>query len=53
MSKIDPSGRHEGVVKFKETFGPERLPVKRWEWRNPFVETIANVKRKIVGGLRL
>lgn len=53
MSKIDPSGGHEGVVKFKEAFGPERLSVKRWKWRNPLVGTIANVKRKIVGSLRL
>jgi hypothetical protein len=50
---FNPSGGHEGTLRFKETFGPERLPVKRWEWRNPFVGTITNVKRKIVGGLRL
>jgi hypothetical protein len=50
---FNPSGGHEGTVRFKETFGPEKLPVKRWKWRNPFVETILNIKRKIVGDLRL
>lgn len=50
---FNPSGGHEGTVRFKEAFGTERLPVKRWEWKNPFVKTIANVKRKIAGSLRL
>lgn len=48
---FNPSGGHEGTAKFKENFGPERLPVKRWGWKNPFVRTITNIKRKIMAGL--
>lgn len=50
---FNPSGGHEGTMRFKEAFGPEKLPFKRGEWKNPFVEKIVNIKRKIVGGLKL
>ena len=50
---FNPSGGHEGTVRFKETFGPERLPIKRYKWKNPFVEAIINVKRKIKCGSKL
>ena len=50
---FNPSGGHEGTMRFKESFGPERLPVKRWRWGNPFIKTIVNIKRKIVGDLKL
>jgi len=44
---FNPSGGHEGTMRFKESFGPERLPVKRWEWKNPFVKTIVNIKKRL------
>jgi len=44
---FNPSGGHEGTVRFKEAFGPKRLPVKRWRWENPFVKAITNIKRNM------
>jgi hypothetical protein len=50
---FNPSGGHEGTVKFKEAFGIDKLLIKRWEWESPFIRTIAGVKRKIVAGLKI
>ena len=46
---FNPSGGHEGVVRFKETFGTEKLTIKRWKWENSFIKKIAHVKRNIIG----
>lgn len=45
---FNPSGKHENTVKFKDNFGPERFPIKRWEWQNPIIKIVINIKRKIV-----
>ena len=44
---FNPSGGLEGGVRFKETFGTEKLPIKRWKWENPFTRVVTDVKRKI------
>jgi len=50
---FNPSGGHQGTVRFKESFGPENVKIKRWRWEKPLVKTITIVKRKIASGLRL
>lgn len=45
---FNPSGGHENTIKFKDNFGPERFPIKRWDWKNQLLETVMNVKKKIV-----
>ena len=50
---FNPSGGHKGVVKFKETFGTNKLTIKRWEWENLFIRKIVSVKRKIMVSLRI
>ncbi len=47
---FNPSGGHEGTARFKDSFGPGKILIKRWTWNNPSVRAIANVKRKIMTG---
>ncbi|UCC38733.1 MAG: GNAT family N-acetyltransferase [Candidatus Aminicenantes bacterium] len=49
---FNPSGGHEGTVRFKDAFNPEQIPISRWEWENPFVKVIMNAKTNFMSALR-
>ena len=40
---FNPSGGHEGTVRFKETFGSERMPIKRWKWQNLIIRVLKTI----------
>lgn len=43
---FNPSGGHEGVVRFKSTFGPERREIKRWSKENQRLKSLRQLKSK-------
>lgn len=42
---FNPSGGHEGVVKFKQKFGTERVPITSYQYESPLYKTA----QKVVG----
>ena len=41
---FNPSGGHDGVVRFKESFGAEPLPFARWEYRGDVASMLRSIK---------
>ncbi len=37
---FNPSGGHEGVVKFKESLGAKRIDIDCWRWENPAMKIL-------------
>ncbi|MGB2599773.1 MAG: GNAT family N-acetyltransferase [Candidatus Omnitrophota bacterium] len=49
---FNPSGGHEGTARFKETFGSQKMPLKRWTFKKPFIEKITSMKKSILENLK-
>lgn len=41
---FNPSGGHEGVARFKRSFGAQERPIRRWSYKNPKLQ----VARKLI-----
>jgi lipid II:glycine glycyltransferase (peptidoglycan interpeptide bridge formation enzyme) len=49
---FNPSGGHEGVVRFKSTFDPKRKKIKRWTKENQKLKSLRKMKSKTENLLR-
>lgn len=41
---FNPSGGHEGVARFKRSFGAEKRPIARWSYKNPKLQVAAKLR---------